>query len=336
MVQALTHIATRTDPYENLAAEHLLMDAIAPHEQIMFLWQNTNTIVIGRNQDALRECRVEEFEGDGGRLARRLSGGGAVYHDIGNLNFTFISPRDSYDVARNMGIICEAVRSLGVEAELSGRNDIEVHGAKFSGNAFFKTKTACCHHGTLMVDVDTERLARYLHPDPRKLATRGVESVRSRVVNLHNLDSRITIGSLRDALLHSFSQSYDAPGPCALALEDRIAKEDLAREYERFSSDEWRLGKPHAFNRRYDHRFSWGGIDMQFTVQENRVRNATIYSDALDADFIDALAAELHGIAYDADAFKGCFESFARTNPTYKSMLADCHDGLIEELGERA
>lgn len=297
------------DPFANLAAEQLFMDAINADEQLLFLWQNRNTVVIGRNQNPWKECRIAELEKDGGLLARRLSGGGAVYHDKGNLNFTFISPKPHYDVERNLKIIIKAIRSFGIEAVKSGRNDLEIAGAKFSGNAFFQSKKTSCHHGTLMVAVDTTKLSRYLQPDPRKLKARNVESVKSRVINLHDLDDRITPESLAEALTRVFSQEY---GEARAFPTKRLPDASLyARTKKHFASQEWRFGKTFTPTHTFDERFDWGSIDIQLKVEGGIVIEAMIYSDALDTIFVDKLHDFLVNTSYEELSFTTLFEELA-------------------------
>ena len=170
------------DPHFNLAVEKHLLDRVAPGECILYLWQNQNTVVIGRNQNAWAECRTTLLESEGGKLARRLSGGGAVFHDVGNLNFTFLVRDEDYDVDRQLSVIQAACALAGIATEKSGRNDVLAEGRKFSGNAFYHHAGHAYHHGTLMVDVDKDKLGRYLSPPKAKLEAKGVASVRSRVV----------------------------------------------------------------------------------------------------------------------------------------------------------
>ena len=185
MIKTLyTCMGTGFNPYENLALEEMLLTHVPKESCILYLWQNQKTVVIGKNQNAWKECRFQELEADGGHLARRLSGGGAVFHDLGNLNFTFLIPSSDYDLSKQMSVILEAVRSLGIDAQKSGRNDVTVDGKKFSGNAFCQKGGNSYHHGTLMLRVDTQKVARYLNVSEKKLRSKGVSSVTSRVCNL--------------------------------------------------------------------------------------------------------------------------------------------------------
>ena len=158
------------NPWWNLAVEKYLADRIQPGDMLLYLWQNENTVVIGRNQNALRECRAQLLEEQGGYLARRTTGGGAVYHDLGNLCFTFAASPERYDLGRQMGVVREACRKFGIETRFSGRNDIITEeGFKFSGNAFSVTSQCKIQHGTLMVNVDVSRLGQYLTPSKEKM-----------------------------------------------------------------------------------------------------------------------------------------------------------------------
>ena len=194
------------DPHYNLAVEEYLLQTVEPDCCILYLWQNQNTVVIGRNQNAWKECRTTLLEEEGGHLARRLSGGGAVFHDLGNLNFTFLVPTDCYDLEKQLSVIQLACRSFGIESERSGRNDILAGGRKFSGNAFYRSGDRSYHHGTLLVDVDMARMSRYLNPSKAKLEAKGVDSVRSRVVNLKELASEMTTDRLKEEMANAFQQ----------------------------------------------------------------------------------------------------------------------------------
>ena len=202
--------AVGTDPYENLALEEALLNRVGEGELILYLWQNERSVVIGKNQNPWKECRTALLEQEGGHLARRLSGGGAVFHDLGNLNFTFLMSAQDYDLSCQLTVLERACQSLGILAERSGRNDLLADGRKFSGNAFYKHAGKAYHHGTLMVDVDLEMVQRYLSPSKAKVAAKGVDSVRSRVVNLKELVPSLTVEQLADALIDALVEVYAA------------------------------------------------------------------------------------------------------------------------------
>lgn len=171
MIDKITYIESPTfSPYYNLAVEEYLLLHCENTECILYLWQNKHTIVIGQNQNAWKECNVSKLEEDGGYLVRRLSGGGAVFHDLGNLNFTFLVSKENYDVGKQTDVILRAVNKLGIHAEKSGRNDLHINGKKFSGNAYYETRNHCYHHGTLMVNVDKQMLSYYLTVSKEKLS----------------------------------------------------------------------------------------------------------------------------------------------------------------------
>ena len=230
MIDKLTFIDTdNTYPYQNLAVEEYLLLHCGENECILYLWQNRNTIVIGRNQNAWKECLVSKLEEENGFLVRRLSGGGAVYHDLGNLNFTFLVRKPNYDLNKQLDVILRAVQKLGVHAEKSGRNDILVDGHKFSGNAFYEQGDYCYHHGTLMVNVNLSELSKYLTVSKEKLQSKGVDSVRARVANLSEYAPNMTMDLLREKLLEAFEEVYGLKAD-TLKVEDLDA-EDIAKNY---------------------------------------------------------------------------------------------------------
>lgn len=189
------------DPYRNLAYEQLLQSEVDSGMAILYLWQNENTIVVGRNQEIGKECRAEAFLQDGGRIARRRSGGGAVYHDLGNLNFSLICREKEKACYPYQPLVIGALKEFGLEASFNGRNDFTVQGRKFSGNAFYSDGVVACRHGTLLVSCEIARMTRYLTPDKSKLSRNHVASVFSRVVNLGELSAAVTVDALRQALI---------------------------------------------------------------------------------------------------------------------------------------
>ena len=288
------------DPYLNLATEQYLMETVEEDACILFLWQNQNTVVIGKNQNAWKECRTTLLNEEGGVLARRLSGGGAVFHDLGNLNFTFLVPQAEYDLDRQFSVIAEAVSLLGLQAERSGRNDVLIQGRKFSGNAFFKHDGKAYHHGTLLVDVDMDKLGRYLNPSKAKLQAKGVDSVRSRVVNLTELNPQITIASMKDAMTRAFAKVYDRPMTVITDEDfDHAAIEALRQ---RNASWEWNYGQKLPFTAELEARFPWGCVQLCMQVENGMVTGAKIYSDAMDWQLPERMEALLTGARFEKDA----------------------------------
>ncbi|MBQ2062352.1 MAG: lipoate--protein ligase [Oscillospiraceae bacterium] len=284
------------DPYRNLAVEQHLLETAEEGCCILYLWQNRNTVVIGRNQNAWKECRTTELEKDGGHLARRLSGGGAVFHDLGNLNFTFLVPSADYDLDRQLSVVQEACRALGVEAERSGRNDILSQGRKFSGNAFYHNRGRSYHHGTLLVDVDMAALGRYLRPSEAKLKAKGVDSVRARVVNLRELSPDITVEALRRQLDLAFGRVYGLPvEPIADSELDAAAVDALTR---RNGSWEWLYGRSLPCNFSCEDRFAWGELRLELQVESGVVRHAAVFTDAMDWSLADKLQSALTGCRF--------------------------------------
>ena len=200
----LLYMSMSMDPWYNLATEEALFDKYGEDNIVFYLWRNHNTVVVGRNQNALNECKCDVLESNGGKLARRITGGGAVFHDEGNLNFTFIMPKDVYNVKRQLKVILNAVRSFGIEAEFTGRNDLTVNDRKFSGNAFCIRNSKAFHHGTILMATDMSKLSDYLKVSKDKIKSKGVKSVKSRVVNLSSLNPEINVSNMKTALIKAF------------------------------------------------------------------------------------------------------------------------------------
>ena len=188
-------------PHRNQAIERYLLDTCQKGEMILYLWANDKTVFIGKNQNLYTECRLAELLQDGGFPARRFTGGGAVYHDKGNLNFTFIAMRGDYDIPNQFSIMTGAMRSLGFNAELNGRNDVLIEGKKFSGNAFYKSEGACLHHGTVLISANYDAIAKYLNVSRVKLNAKGVKSVVSRVTNLSEYRPRLSVDAVAQAFI---------------------------------------------------------------------------------------------------------------------------------------
>lgn len=221
-----------TSPYYNLALERSLFDFVDEDTVILYLWQNSHTIVIGKNQNAFAECKVDEFIKDGGTLARRPSGGGAVYHDLGNLNFSIICKESIAKEHTYQRIVKEALSYFGIVSEFNGRNDLTVDDKKFSGNAFYVKDDVLCQHGTILINSDFKELSKYLTPDISKLERNHVKSVESRVVNLSEISDKITVESMKEAMIKATNAVKLGKAPTESKVE----------EYKKiFENDEWIL-----------------------------------------------------------------------------------------------
>lgn len=267
-----------TNPYKNLAAEKLLFDKLEKNSVILYLWQNKNTVVIGRNQNPWAECNQNAIKDDNVTLARRLSGGGAVYHDLGNLNFTFIYDDENADISKRISVIKTACELCGIEAEVSGRNDILAGGRKFSGNAFYNSQQKGFHHGTILISSNMDKMASYLTPPKAKLVSKGVKSVKSRTVNLSELSPSATIENMKKNMIKAFEDVY---GMTAETLPPVLQEEIDALSAE-FSDWDYIYGKSVPFNISCEKHFSWGHISVQLQSEKGSIKDIKVYTDSMD------------------------------------------------------
>lgn len=326
-----SYITDNINPYKNLAIEEFLTFHVKPEECILFLWQNRHTVVIGKNQNAWKECNVHELEEDGGHLVRRLSGGGAVFHDLGNLNFTFCVREKDYDVEKQLDIILRAVRKLGIDARKTGRNDITTDGRKFSGNAFYKSKGYCYHHGTLLVDVDQAAMQKYLNVSAAKLHSKGVDSVRSRTVNLKELNPDLTIPMLEESLLEAFSEVYGEGRFLAVPIaDDRLDWEEIRANEEKFASGEWKYGRKIPFEHSMSQRFSWGEIEIRLHVNSGIIEDVMVFSDAMEQDIAGLISESWIGCPYDFTVLLARLEEM-KIDSGHEAQIRQDIGGLLKE-----
>lgn len=287
-------LGNQHNPYLNLAVESNLLDNFLPNTVSLFLWKNRQTVVIGTNQNPYSECDVNALLEEGGHLARRRTGGGAVYHDLGNLNFSFVADKNIYDVNRQMQVIQKALLNFNLETEVSGRNDITFQGRKFSGNAFAKTKFQGLHHGTILIKTDGERLQRYLKVKPAKLHKHGVKSVASRVINLSEV-ADITSENIIPHLIKAFEDIYQNTAT-VIDFND-LCNEDAIKLSQNISSEEYLFGKWKEFHTKKSASFDWGNIDIDLNIDEDKgiIKDINIASDSLEPAAIEAAIELLKG-----------------------------------------
>ncbi|MEL7645959.1 MAG: lipoate--protein ligase, partial [Anaerolineaceae bacterium] len=273
------------DPALNLALEEYLIRNIAPEEELLLFYINEPSIIIGRHQNTIAEINVEYVREQGLHVVRRLSGGGAVYHDLGNLNFSFIAPNMGGSFANFQKFtapVIKALRDLGVPAELSGRNDILAEGRKISGNAQYVSGARMVSHGTLLYNSDLDEIGKALHVKASKIESKGIKSVRSRVANITEfLTEPVDILSFRRQVLLGVFQQQAASGSVIpeyqLTPADWSAVQQLARE--RYQSWEWNYGSSPAFNLRRSVRYAGGEIEVYLVVQKGMLQSVRFIGD---------------------------------------------------------
>ncbi len=289
------------DGWLNLARDGYFLENNKKGDVILYFYVNKNAVIIGRNQNAWKECSIANMDADGVQLVRRHSGGGAVFHDNGNLNFSFITDEKHYDLNRQMRVILNAVSKLGLKAELSGRNDITVDGKKFSGNAFSLAKGNRSHHGTILVNADLTKLSNYLCVSKEKMRSKGIDSVRARVCNLCELSSGLTVEAMRRLVIESFIEEY---GAASEYVFDGTALAEVEERRERLASWEWRFGKTPQFDFETDKRFSFGDTQIYFNSRNGVIRETKVYSDCLDTELTTEIENALTGVHFRKEEIK--------------------------------
>lgn len=291
------HMSTSFDPWRNLAIDEYFQNTMQGEFVILYLYINQGAVVIGKNQNAWKECNLDEMSRDNVKLVRRVTGGGAVFHDTGNLNFSFHANKKNYDLNRQLRTVLIAVQELGIQAKFTGRNDIVVEGKKFSGNAFSIKKNNYLHHGTLLIDTDMTRLANYLNVSEQKIRSKGINSVKSRVCNLKDYNPEMTVDDMVKSLKKSFIMNYGEPKEFIFPPD---AEEEINKLYQRHISWEWRLGNSMRFDYETEQRFSWGGVELQLSIKDGSIENVKIYTDALDTDLPSVIRESLIGSRFNS------------------------------------
>ena len=278
------------DPYYNLACEEYLLRN--SREDIFMLWQNQPVVVIGKNQNMYAEVNLEYTEPRGILVARRITGGGAVYHDLGNVNYSFITSREKaavLDFAYFTEPVIRALKSMGIEAELSGRNDLLAGGAKFSGNAQYATRERILHHGTLLFDSDLQVLSQTLKPDEEKLRSKAILSVRSRVTNLKPLlaspmETAEFISRLKEFVMKTW-QAEQRPVDREAVLASGI--------YDRNRSEDYICGRKETYAYRIRRRCAGGIVTVLFDCPEGRLSRVRMEGDYFGQEDVSQAEAAL-------------------------------------------
>ncbi|HLV50300.1 MAG TPA: lipoate--protein ligase [Erysipelothrix sp.] len=289
----------RTNPYMNLALDEYAMKHIDVGEDYFFIWQNEPSVIIGKNQNAVQEVNQAFIDENNIHVARRVSGGGAVYHDFGNLNFTFIIGVDDpgkVNYKKYVQPIIDALKSMGVHAEASGRNDILIDGLKISGNAQRMAAGKLMHHGTLIYDVNLEHMVEALNVDPDKIISKGVKSVRSRVTTIkEHLPKGTTIEDFWNEL-HYYLSNKGQDKEIMLSQKDL---DKIKHEADtRFSTWEWNYGYSPEFNLKNSKRFSGGRIEVLMDVNEGLIESIRFMGDYLGLRDVSEVEEKLVGVRF--------------------------------------
>jgi len=293
------------NPYVNLAMEESLYryNQKNPALKTLYLWQNDPSIIIGRNQSAHNECKLHEMKKREVTLVRRKSGGGAVYHDRGNAIFSIMGNSTKTE---NNAIILNALSNIGIKsATASGRNDIIIHDRKISGSAFRFENEILLHHGTMLLNVNMNALSELLVPNPLKLASHGIKSVSARVMNLIDIYPEITRDLWDKSLADAFNSHYGTNAPIEIIDHEKILATDsiVQERIKESSSYDWVYGKEPKFNVRFEHKFSWGYIDIELLVTGNIIEDCSIYTDSLVVTVPTTVREFLTGKPYDILTF---------------------------------
>ena len=295
-----------TDPSLNLAMEEYALKNLASDETYFLFYINQPSIIIGKNQNTAEEINAKYVHEKDIKVVRRLSGGGAVYHDLGNLNFSFITKDDGnsfHNFLKFTEPVIEALKELGVNAELSGRNDILAEGRKISGNAQFSTKGRMFSHGTLLFDSNIDEVVNALNVKLDKIQSKGIKSVRSRVANIKEfLKEDLTIEEFRQLLLRSIFKEQGEIQVYEWTEEDMKAIHELAET--RYRNWDWNYGKSPKCNIGHSKRFSIGQVDIRLEVNKGIIETVKIYGDFFGVGEVSDIESLIIGTRYDQQEIK--------------------------------
>ncbi|MEI3597560.1 MULTISPECIES: lipoate--protein ligase [unclassified Oceanobacillus] len=303
-----------TDPMINLAIEEYILENFGETDTYLLFYVNGPSIIIGRNQNTIEEINTDYVEANNIKVVRRLSGGGAVYHDEENLNFSFITKDDGESFQNFQKFtqpIVDALNERGVPAELQGRNDIAVEGRKISGNAMFSTRGRMFSHGTLMLNSKIDELTKALKVKKIKIESKGIKSIRSRVANINEyLEDKLTIEEFKEMILkHVFNVDdvKDVP-QYVLTDEDWEKIHEISRN--RYQKWEWNYGKSPSFNIQESHKFPAGLVDVRLNVKKGIIEDCTIFGDFFGIGEIKDLENKLIGLRHDRKTIEAALEDF--------------------------
>lgn len=291
----------------NLALEEWLLTTAA--QDCFMLWRNSPAIIVGRNQNTLEEINAAFVAERQISVVRRLSGGGAVYHDLGNVNFTFIchDTAHAYNFARFSQPVLDVLHKLGVPAEFAGRNDLVIEGRKFSGNAQYVQGSKVLHHGTLLYDSDLSVLSGALNAKPEKFESKGIKSISSRTTNIKPyLAQPLAVEDFAAMLLQHIKDAYPDAEFAGIGPEGYAAARELAAK--RYGNKDWNYGKSSPYNFRNQLRYPGGIVECRLFVDQGIIRSAKIYGDFFGNKAVEELEALLVGTRHTYDDIRSRLE----------------------------
>ncbi|KMM57938.1 lipoate--protein ligase [Bacillus glycinifermentans] len=299
-----------TDPRINLAIEEYCLKHLDPEQTYLLFYINQPSIIIGKNQNTIEEINTKYVDENGIIVVRRLSGGGAVYHDLGNLNFSFITKDDGnsfHNFKKFTEPVVAALKRLGIDAELSGRNDLMANGRKISGNAQFSTRGRMFSHGTLLFDSEIDHVVSALKVKKDKIESKGIKSIRSRVANISEfLEQKMTTEEFRSLLLkYIFDTEGDIP-EYKLTDDDWKIINQISKE--RYQNWDWNYGKSPNFNLQHSKRFPAGSIDIRLEVHKGIIQECKIFGDFFGVGDVGDIEDKLSGIQYERKAIEEALE----------------------------
>ena len=320
---------TTTDPAWNLAVEEYVFDHLPRDRMYVMLWQNDNAIIIGKHQNTLAEINDAFVRDNQIRVVRRLSGGGAVYHDMGNLNYTIIADAmgDGIDFARFGNIVVKALAKIGICAQINGRNDLTIGEQKFSGNAQYVRAGRIMHHGTLLFDSNTRMLSGALQVDPQKISAKGVKSVRSRVTNIRpHLPRDMALEDFRQVLLSSILEDF--PGTAYSLTEADLAAIAAIKET-RYDTWQWNYGNSPACTMQKRKRIEGcGTVEAYISLRQGLVENITFRGDFFATGDPDALAQKFIGCRPE----RQCYQNVLANTDVARYIHGLTNEALLEVL----
>lgn len=325
------------DPWFNLATEDWIFREMSPDTRVLYLWRNHESVVIGRFQNPWLECHTEKMARDGVKLVRRQSGGGTVYHDLGNMNFTFLSGKKDFSKEDHHTILNRAIHQFDVPSYASPRNDLLVddrEGAKkISGSAFKEKRDRSFHHGTLLIDSDLNRLQDYLNPAKRQMVGKGVQSVRSKVANLRDFNPKLDADKLSQAIIYEFCDFYQ--NDCSTEYLNYTSLSDipcLNNYYQKLKDWKWRFGETPKFQLQLEEQFDWGEVSLNLSVHKGTIKRAAWETQDFHPEITHRMGECLGGVLYTSEALRPAFSRLQEEFPFLRPEFQELAEWLVHKI----